>query len=269
MSAEKKQRVDYLERMLHIESVEDWKQCMHNAYKCVLKIETLFPDTSEFTKAAFRLIFTYRDIDLAHLIFFIAIPQVESFTNQCREACSDKRRWDRFLDRLVFCRTNLMRGLTKNQTECKKASHAHFSGVRSFVWEMREFYLMDSHSDHREHPRDPNATDEFNLIDSHKYPCVGTTFNMIMAMFVDTSIDRGFKSMPFPKKPVYGAEATSPVQTFYHKIPNPEKQSTFTLTLKRDCPEDITYYSVNTVIRRVDKPLPGQTVWNIPVRLDD
>lgn len=84
------------------------------------------------------------------------------------------------MKKLTYCRTNLMDGLTEKQTLLRRASEAQYQNIRQFVWDMRSFYLLNSHSHRDERIVHEDAIAQWNRLNAYEYPSVGTGFFSIM-----------------------------------------------------------------------------------------
>src|SRR6185369_9825530 len=89
------------------------------------------------------------DIDLCQFILLMCVPQVRIFTQETFQQVQDERK-TRFLNRLLYCRKNLLDGLTAEQQECKAAVQVHYKNIREFVWDIRDFLNLHSISSKRD-----------------------------------------------------------------------------------------------------------------------
>jgi len=106
---------DFLEYLLFVQTEEQRQDCFRNAALMRDKVFEIFPQMVEFCSYVYKQIDEYQDIDFAHLVLFLVIPQILPITEQIRQRTPPER-FDLFLEYLLHCRTNLMNGFTKVRT---------------------------------------------------------------------------------------------------------------------------------------------------------
>jgi hypothetical protein len=142
----------------------------------------------EFVQHSYDLLFFFQDMDFAHLVFFICIPQMEPIYQDLHRMHPEPQRLERFIRRLTYCRTNLMDGLTAKQMLVRQKDETHYASILHFVWDMRAFYLLKSSSLRDERTLHDDAVAKWNRVDAFKFPDVGTGFFTIMSCFVSAAL---------------------------------------------------------------------------------
>ena len=115
------------------------------------KLDQVYPKLRAMCGDTFRRALDYDDLDLAHLIFFLLIPQIKPLVDDLTRTMPPNR-YARFVAYLTHCRGTLMDGLGATGQKCPRASDVHFAALRHFVWDVRRFYLLGS--DHTDSPID-------------------------------------------------------------------------------------------------------------------
>jgi hypothetical protein len=134
---------DFLRRIFWPQSDVDYKMCLQYTEKTVQVIKTAFCDLHTDSIAGFDMAVQSQDADYLHFIWLCVIPGIRSLTEStgCEKQGPSS---DRFINRLLFARNNLVDGLTTDGTDCKTRADRAYSSIREFVAEMRHFYLTQS-----------------------------------------------------------------------------------------------------------------------------
>lgn len=195
--------VDWLETMLHVTDDKSRMTCFHNAWKCMEKLLKIHPNMQPFVKTELLRSLMYADVDFAHLIFFLVIPNIECITKAVRANISE-RRFRRFVDHLTFHRSNLIDGLTDEQQDCAKASEVQFKSIRHFIWKMRSFYLMKSCSNKTDRAVRPQYQAAlWNRTEAYRHHDASPFFFAIVAMYASEVLDCDYTNFLANKLPEY------------------------------------------------------------------
>jgi hypothetical protein len=189
---------DPLREVLFPTSKEARAQVFEIARQWLDKLDQVYPKLKPMCADTYRRALEFDDLDFAHFIFFLCIPQIKPLVDDLKASISGDR-YLCFVTYLTRCRTNLIDGLTSTQEKCMHASQVHFPTLRHFVWDVRSYYLRGSNrlpttatstvtatTPAPLVPARPSAL--WNHVEAYRFLHVGDAYFMIMALILLTAL---------------------------------------------------------------------------------
>jgi hypothetical protein len=212
-----KQQRDFWSWTLLPETEQDKKCILQNAIGCVQRIHELLPMLRDEISNQLEQVLDTEDVEFCQFILLMCIPHLQDFTAESFQHVPERRR-ARFMQRLVYCRQNLLDGLRADQCDCETASEVQYTSLRAFVWDMRMTYLIDTCSSGKQDSGDQKSSDTSSRLPadwSSETPC--TSENVLVLYFTANSLLLHFAYMcdytdfqPFNQPPLALRYASHP-----------------------------------------------------------